>query len=75
VGFIARGAHLQALRENGLKVRSVHGDFDIPHVFATDDPIEFGSTDLTICTIKSYDIGHRVVNPLISPQTTSSCER
>ena len=38
VGFIARGAHLQALRENGLKVRSVHGDLDIPHVFATCEP-------------------------------------
>ena len=71
VAFIARGAHLQALRENGLKVRSVHGDFDIPHVFATDDPIEFGPTDLTICTIKTYDIGIIAdrMRPLIGPQT------
>jgi 2-dehydropantoate 2-reductase len=71
VAFIARGAHLQALRENGLKVRSVHGDFDIRHVFATDDPIEFGETDLTICTIKTYDIGIIADNmrPLIGPQT------
>jgi len=71
VAFIARGAHLHALRENGLKVRSVHGDFDIPHVFATDDPIEFGPTDLTICTIKTYDIGiiADTMHPLIGPQT------
>ena len=27
VTFIARGAHLVALRENGLQVKSVHGDF------------------------------------------------
>jgi 2-dehydropantoate 2-reductase len=71
VAFIARGAHLQALRENGLKVRSVHGDFDIPHVFATDDPLEFGATDLTICTVKTYDIGVIAdrLRPLIGPQT------
>ena len=29
VHFIARGAHLQALRENGLRVRSVKGDFEV----------------------------------------------
>ena len=71
VAFIARGPHLRVLRENGLKVRSVHGDFDIPHVFATDDPIEFGPTDLTICTIKTYDIGiiADTMHPLIGPQT------
>ena len=70
VAFIARGAHLQALRENGLKVRSVHGDFDIPHVFASDDPIEFGVTDLTICTTKTYDISIAdQLRPLIGPQT------
>ncbi len=71
VAFIARGAHLQALRENGLKVRSVHGDFDIPHVFATDDPLEIGETDLTICTVKTYDISVIAdrMRPLIGPQT------
>ena len=71
VAFIARGPHLRALRENGLKVRSVHGDFDIPHVFATDDPIEFGPTDLTICTIKTYDIGiiADAMRSLIDPHT------
>ena len=71
VAFIARGAHLQALRENGLKVRSVHGDFDILHVFATDDPPEIGETDLTICTVKTYDIGIIAdkLRPLIGPQT------
>ncbi len=71
VAFVARGAHLQALRDKGLKVRSVHGDFDIPHVFATDDPLEIGKTDLTICTVKTYDIGVIAdkMRPLIGPQT------
>lgn len=71
VAFVARGAHLKALRDKGLKVRSVHGDFDIPHVFATDDPLEIGETDLTICTVKTYDIGviAERMRPLIGPQT------
>lgn len=71
VAFLARGAHLQALREKGLKVRSVHGDFDIPHVVATDDPHEIGATDLTICTVKTYDIDSiaEFIRPLIGPHT------
>ena len=39
VHFLARGAHLQALREHGLKVRSVKGDFQV-QVRATDDPAD-----------------------------------
>ncbi len=71
VAFLARGEHLKALCANGLKVRSVHGDFDIPHVFATDDPIEIGFTDLTICTVKTYDIDIIAdrLRPLIGPQS------
>lgn len=41
VHFIDRGAHLQALREHGLQVRSVKGDFAV-QVPATDDPAEVG---------------------------------
>jgi ketopantoate reductase len=38
VTFVARGAHLQALRAMGLQVKSIHGDFAITPVGATDDP-------------------------------------
>ncbi len=71
VAFIARGAHLQALRDKGLTVHSVHGDFDLPRVWATDDPSEVGETDLTICTVKTYDIGiiAERMRPLIGPRT------
>src|ERR671928_221877 len=37
VTFVARGAHLQALQEQGLTVRSVNGDFTVP-VQACADP-------------------------------------
>lgn len=42
VTFIARGAHLQALRTQGLRVDSVRGDFVLHPVQATDDPRQVG---------------------------------
>jgi 2-dehydropantoate 2-reductase len=54
VHFIARGAHLQALRERGLRVRSVNGDFAV-EVQATDDPAEIGPCDFVLFCVKSFD--------------------
>ena len=54
VHFIARGAHLQALRERGLRVRSVKGDFEV-QVPATDDPAEVGSCDFVLFCVKTFD--------------------
>jgi len=36
VSFVARGAHLDALRSRGLTIRSFKGDLHLPHVHATD---------------------------------------
>ncbi|VVB96250.1 Ketopantoate reductase PanE/ApbA [uncultured archaeon] len=55
VVFIARGAQLQALRERGLTVRSVFGDFHLPRVQATDDPAEVDPVDLILVCVKAYD--------------------
>jgi 2-dehydropantoate 2-reductase len=54
VAFLARGAHLEALRERGLRVRSVNGDFEVA-VTATDDPAEIGPCDVVLFCVKSYD--------------------
>jgi 2-dehydropantoate 2-reductase len=54
VHFIARGAHLQALREHGLRVRSVKGDFTV-QTPATDDPAEIGPCDYVLFCVKTYD--------------------
>ncbi|MGH7147535.1 MAG: ketopantoate reductase family protein [Nitrospiraceae bacterium] len=49
VTFIARGAHLDAMRANGLTVKTAHvGEFTIP-VKATNDPNEIGPVDLGAC--------------------------
>src|ERR671911_695204 len=54
VHFIARGAHLRALRENGLHVRSVKGDFAM-RVSATDDPAEIGPCGYVLFCVKAFD--------------------
>ncbi len=54
VHFIARSAHLRALREHGLRVRSVKGDFEV-QAPATDDPAEIGACDFVLFCVKSFD--------------------
>lgn len=55
VTFIARGAHLQAIRERGLEIRSpMLGDFTV-HARAEDDTRKVGVVDLVLVTVKAYD--------------------
>jgi len=69
--FIARGAHLQALRANGLQVKSVHGDFHIVPVKATDTPAEARVVDLILFCVKTYNTDEAVkaIQPAIGAQT------
>jgi 2-dehydropantoate 2-reductase len=71
VGFIARGAHLAAMRERGLRVASPYGDVHLPQVFATDAPAEVGVVDLVIFAVKTWDTDEaaRQIGPLIGPHT------
>jgi len=70
VRFIARGAHLWALREQGLRVRSVTGDFEV-RVPATDDPAEIGSCDFVLFCVKSFDTAAAAarLGPLVGEDT------
>lgn len=54
VSFLARGTHLRALRAEGLRVRSVHGDFTVSPAAATDDPADVGPVDYVLVTVKSH---------------------
>ena len=54
VAFIARGAHLAAIREHGLRVRGAVGDF-AAHGRADSDPAKLGEADLVILAVKTYD--------------------
>jgi 2-dehydropantoate 2-reductase len=71
VSFVARGAHLAAMRANGLTVKTAHvGKFTIP-VTATDDPNEIGIVDLVLFCVKTYDTTTAVelMRPLLGDQT------
>lgn len=55
VSFIARGAHLAALRSRGLRILSPFGDVTLPQVVATDRPGEIGVVDVILFAVKLYD--------------------
>lgn len=71
VVFIARGANLAALRDQGLRVSSSQGDFYLPQVNATDDPASVGLVDLVLVSVKTYgtDGAAQSLLPLVGPQT------
>jgi len=71
VTFIARGAHLEAIRQNGLQVQGPAGTFTVERASATDDPEEVGPVDLILFCVKSYDVlqAARMSRPLLGPKT------
>jgi 2-dehydropantoate 2-reductase len=64
VHLIARGPHLQAIRESGVRVSSPRGDFEArPH--ATDDPAEVGPVDHVFLGLKATQ--YASCGPLLEP--------
>ncbi|MGH7825267.1 MAG: ketopantoate reductase family protein [Candidatus Binatia bacterium] len=55
VAFIARGTHLDAMRCEGLKVKSPGGNLHIRHSLFTSEPAAAGIVDLVLFCVKSYD--------------------
>ena len=55
VTYLARGAHLAALLENGLTIVEADGTTTTTPVHATDDERAIGPVDLVVFTVKSYD--------------------
>ena len=71
VSFIARGAHLDALRQRGLRVLSAAGDLHVEPVNATDNPGDVGPVDLVMFGVKLWDTedAARLVGPMLGPDT------
>jgi 2-dehydropantoate 2-reductase len=70
VAFIARGAHLEAIRERGLQIKSpVRGDFTV-QAKATDDPAEVGPVDAVLFCVKAFDNAEaaRRIRPMVGPE-------
>src|SRR5262245_3218972 len=71
VTFIARGAHLAAIREHGLRVRSAKlGDFTV-RARAEEDTTKVGHVDVAIFAVKAYDNATAIplLRPLVGPET------
>ena len=71
VGFVARGAHLAALRERGLRVESQLGEIHIPKVRASDDPAALGPADMVFLCVKLWDTENALnaASPILGSET------
>lgn len=71
VVLIARGEHLQAIREHGLRVDSIKGDFVATPALATDNPTEAGTVDVVILGVKAWQVtdAAKAMRPMIGPNT------
>lgn len=71
VTFIARGAHLEAIRERGLEIRSpLVGNFTV-RAAAEHDTTRVGPVDVVILAVKTYDnpAALPLIRPMLGPNT------
>src|ERR1700687_1828906 len=71
VTFIARGAHLAAMKSGGLKVQGGRGETHLVPTKATDDPAAVGKVDIVLFCVKLWDVesAGQHIKPLIGPGT------
>lgn len=71
VTFLARGAHLAAMRQNGLRVDGDRGTTLIHPVQATDDPASIGVVDVVLFCVKLWDVetAGTAIKGLVGPDT------
>lgn len=72
VHFIARGAHLKAMREKGLAIEADGERQLLEHVEATDDPRQVGVADLVVIGVKLWDTAAALeqIRPMVGPGTS-----
>src|SRR5437868_4290597 len=71
VTFVARGAHLAAIRENGLRIEGDRGETHIRPAQAIDDIAGIGAVDIVLCCVKLWDLEVVAgqIRAIIGPQT------
>ena len=74
VSFVARSAHLEAIRKNGLTIKSIHGDFIANPARVTDNPAEIGPVDLVLFCVKTYDTDEaaQAIKPIIRKESADT---
>jgi 2-dehydropantoate 2-reductase len=72
VTFIARGAHLEAMRRSGLTIENEpQGDIHVARVKAAADPGEVGPVDIVVLSVKLWDTADaaRAIAPMVGSST------
>jgi 2-dehydropantoate 2-reductase len=71
VTFVARGAHLKAMRKDGLRVEGGADPIALPKIKATDDPGSVGPVEIVLFAVKLGDTesAARTLLPCIGPDT------
>jgi len=71
VVVLARGAHLDAMRANGLRIDSPSGNVHLPRINATNDPAAIGPVDIVLFAVKLYDTdaASHLLPALVGPDT------
>src|SRR6201998_4774760 len=71
VTFLARGAHLAAMRERGLQVLGPRGDIPLKPTRATDDPAAIGPVDVVLFCVKLWDVesAGAAIRPVVGANT------
>jgi 2-dehydropantoate 2-reductase len=70
VTLVARGAHLRAMRENGVRIRDDAGEIRVA-AKVTDDPASVGEVDVVVLTLKTHSVPAIAssLRPLLGPDT------
>lgn len=71
VTFVARGAHLAAIRERGLRIEGGRPEIVVRPAQATDDPASIGPVDLVLFCVKLWDVesAGAAIRPIVGADT------
>jgi 2-dehydropantoate 2-reductase len=71
VTFVARGSHLAAIQQNGLRIEGDRGETHILPARATDDIAGIGTVDVVLSCVKLWDVETVAgqLRPIVGPQT------
>lgn len=68
VSFIARGAHMQAMRASGIVIDGPRGRIQVQNITVTDDPATLLPCDVVLFCVKTYDTesAAQAIRPLLA---------
>jgi 2-dehydropantoate 2-reductase len=69
VSFLARGAHLAAIKSRGISIEGGPEPIRVEKVSATDDPSKMDVADLVIFAVKLFETVLEQIRPVVGPHT------